>query len=278
MKTVACILVLALAAHLSPAHAGASGRATQGQLGYTLVDLDPGDGIAPSLVFASLPDPAPAGAPGAAHGGAYALLPSGTRYDERFGTGTAPIVLGHDLGAAGSVFARLDGRAQPGTHVLAIDASANGGSTGAVQVGAWLDTGGMAFTLSARTRVEFHTTFQVQAGVTAGPGADEWFQGASWMYLTMGSDPDTAGFDWDHALATAHADPGWGVPRTVDTTLVLSVASDNAGGASRYGTVSFSTWVGAVSAVPEPHALPMVLGGLLVLAARRRRMRRPALS
>lgn len=275
MKILAAVIAIALAAWQPPAMAGASGRVTQGQLSYTLVDLAPEDGIAPSLVFEPLPNPGPVDPVNMAHGSVRYAVGDDSRFVEQAATGTDPLVLGYDLGSAGAITARLDGRGQPATQRLAIEAGANPGEHGDVQVGSWMYVGDMGFTLSANTRVEFSTTLHVQAGVTSAAGANEWFQSASWMYLMMGHFPDTTGFDWDHELVTVHADPAWGAPRDVDTTLTMTVAYDNTALEGQYGTVSFNTSVNAMAAqpVPEPAALSMMFAGLLVLGGTRLRAR-----
>ncbi|MBB3221677.1 PEP-CTERM sorting domain-containing protein [Pseudoduganella umbonata] len=274
MKLFTAVFALALAAHPAPACAGASGSVTVGQLTYTLVDLDTADGIAPSLVFEPLPNPNPSDPSHLGFASVVYSMGFDTGHQEQAAVGTEPLELSYDLGSAGAVTGRLDGRAMPATQQLTVEASANYGTHGGVRTGAYMDTGYMGFTLSPRTRVEFSTIMHVQAGVTSGPALNEWFFGRGVMSLWFGDLPEPTAYYQDAAFAAATVDPLSG-PRNVDESWTMTVAHDNTSLEGQLGTVTFntSTTAQSVSFVPEPGALSMALAGLLVLGGARWRAR-----
>jgi PEP-CTERM motif len=282
MKTLALHLlaVSVLAGMAQGAAASATSAGGIGPVTITLIDLDPDDGITPSIMFA--PD-----AGGNSGGVVSGELRSWTADEEAFrefrsqGFGLASSVDagratpmasagGSITGQAGAGFAALAAHGQAGSG------AASRGSYDVAAASAWVN-----FTLSANTAVRF--------------SASGWARGTT----STGGDPETG---WDEAggalvgLHAAGADAGgtlvWDDDERVATAgYTLDEAGNVHGEAQSWSgllAVSFSNLTGAsadgiftadarafghsaVTAVPEPATGAMLLGGLGIVGAIARR-------
>lgn len=288
MKNLALHLLAAsaLAGMAQGAAASATSASGLGAVTITLIDLDPNDGITPSILFA--PD-----AGGNTGGVVSGELRSWTQDDEAFrefrsqGYGLASSVSAGRDTAMASASGTITGLAGAGFAALGVQGQAGSGPAARGSYDVTAQSAWVGFTLSANTAVQF--------------SASGWAQGAT----STGGDPETGWDEAGGALVALHA-AGAGADGTLvwddaehiatasyvldelgnvhgDTQSwngLLSVSFSNLSGASADGIFTADARAfghSAVSAVPEPATGLMLLGGLgLVAALTRRRAAREA--
>lgn len=283
MHTLAAACIAAAA---GPALANASSSASFGNLVITLTDLNPGDGIAPSLSFS-------------ANGHAYVLgetLGWGETEEESLYAYTAAqqqgVLSGHThgdwssasssvtaastvagfttLSASGAAFSGLDGHGAYRSHATGADPFVN------------------SFTLSANTMVTFSTTASMQVHTSMGYNLDadqDEYANAHLLLAVNGSVDGVEQSDvQERALSATFAirDDGSSMGVSDSWSGMLAASFSNTSSAEAYGTmqafVSTEGWSAnwdGVTPVPEPETYAMMLSGLALVgwAGRRGRAR-----
>ena len=276
-------LAACLAATPAASLAGAAGSVDMTAVSIQLIDLDPSDGIAPSVVF-------PAGAiPGVGGGNLPSVelllytpaadLSRQASATQPFGAVSASLAL---PGATAS--ASYAGDLSSGASFHA-SASASGGPSQVVIARAddmmTFADGPGDFVLSAQTELVMTATATLQVSTTtaAGDGAPD-FAFADAFLQVSGTVPDGR---LDNDFLTLEADPFTGLPASAQQTVQLSVSFSNTGTASEEGYYFAYTSLNLESgtpppappppALPEPAGIGAMLAGLALLAAAARRRR-----
>lgn len=273
--------LLAAAFHAGAAYAQATGTTTLGNLTYTLVDLDPNDGITPSLTWGTWPVNSPNDL--YSNGGVSAELRNGWEghgpRESLFLPGPAPaeVSLGSDYMSAHSL---LHQRESQQTVEMILTPSADMGDSDVNRhARVFANSGNVGFQLSDNTRVVFTVEGQATGSVTRGDEFYERFQTYNFLFLWLGS----TNYQTDFDLFTVESAEG-SFEAGADHQFTLSLAADNRSGAMLSGMTGFSSSTEAISMVrtaqlpspiPEPDSLPLYLAGLGVIAtwARRRKPR-----
>jgi hypothetical protein len=269
-----------LAAMAQGAAASATSAGGIGAVTITLIDLDPSDGIAPTIQFA--PDTG-----GNSGGVVSGELRSWTADNESFrefssrGFDLASSVsTGRELAMA-SGSGSIMGLAGVGFSALAAQGQAGSGidSRGSYDMSAaspWV-----GFTLSANTAVQFSASAWAQGATsTGGDPSTGWDEaGGAFVALSAASFGTDGSLIWDddQQFATARYtldDAGNVVGDTQSWSGLLSVSFSNTTGNSADGifTAEASAFGhSAIAPVPEPATGLMLLGGLGLLGAVARR-------
>lgn len=256
----------------APAFAQIGVEASLDQLGYTVSDLDPADGIAPALTLG-----APAYTPGpgdTANGLLY--------YWTRVPPGSATIQTGHAHGGNtlwgahsyehGSGWVRITGRENWTSQALSmgVEIESVPGREMTSSTDTWSDT--LVFTLAPRTRATFTATLSARAQASADPDFHDFAQVFGAVRLMNILDPNNLQFG-DAAILWDRTDDGAAID--IDSSELLTVSYDNLTDAPAYVRAQVELDVMArtiaVSAVPEPAPFAMLLAGGLLLGLRRRR-------
>lgn len=264
------IVAVAFACAASGSFAATSGHVTQGGLAYTLLDLDPLDGITPELTFAPLRYPV------AAYISSYYYYNGGTGYDSPVGVGSDPVEANLNPNAFVGSAALIDGRTAPTTEVVTADVHTQLNGTMS-QVDARMTSDALGFTLTPRTQVTF-TTLAIARGTVEGDVGDtlEWVLSWNALELREQASWDLLQHDYVEWRATRYA----GDPLSFDETRTMSVTFANPGGNDSAAALQFYSELWAMSMVPfvpevpEPaiiHALPTGLAIAGWLAWRRSR-------
>lgn len=253
-------------AALPAAHAESQGQASLGTLTFTLIDLDPNDGIAPSLVWDSSPM-------SPAYGNTSLQYSTLDVNDTGTSTGSDDFAMQAAPVAGLSVSGSVTGRSSPGTQQISTDVRA---ASDAYYSGALtLSTGQIGFTLSANTAVSFSTEYQIAGGVTGDGSRDEYFWSRAEMFSDLDSNAALGSYGGrDHSAATLGD-----FPRSLDITGSITVSETNTTLLPQHGLVMLTLNSRAFSdnvlvPIPEPESLPMFAVGMLVLGAWARRARR----
>lgn len=288
MKSLAIQLLAAsvLAAMAQGAAASATSAGGLGAVTITLIDLDPNDGITPSIVFA--PDT------GGNSGGVVAgELRSWTADDESFrefrsqGFGLASSVSAGRQTTMASAHGSISGLTGAGFSALGAQGQAGSGPEARGSYDVTVQSAWAGFTLSANTAVQFSASGWAQGTTSTGGDPDTGWDEAGGALVGLSA----AGFDsggtlvWDddqHIATASHTldDAGNVHGDAQSWSGLLSVSFSNASNASADGIFTGEARAfghSAVSAVPEPASGLMLLGGLgLVGALARRRAAREA--
>lgn len=276
----------ALAGMAQGAAASATSAGGLGAVTITLIDLDPNDGITPSIVFA--PDTG-----GNTGGVVSGELRSWTQDDEAFrefrsqGFGLASSVSAGRDTAMASASGSITGLAGVGFAALGAQGQAGSGPEARGSYDVTAQSAWVGFTLSANTAVQFSASGWAQGATSTGGDPDTGWDEAGGALIALhaagiGTD-GTLVWDDDEHIATASYvldDLGNVHGDTQSWNGLLSVSFSNATGASADGIFTADARAfghSAVSAVPEPATGMMLLGGLgLVGALARRRAAREA--
>jgi hypothetical protein len=238
-----------------PSLAIVSSTATMSNLHFTLVDLDTTDGTTPSLVFSS-----------AGRSSLSQTLDGGTAVLTYGSSGFAPISNSISNGSA-SVSASVSGG-----NPYALEASGQASAAGhGYRVYGYAPDVNKGFTLSPHTRL----TVKADASLTASMGAGDSGFAAAYMTLAiydpLNPPPGSPYTVQDAAFASLTGG-------SASTSRALQIVFENLGSTpiehNFYAYVQADGALTAVSAVPEPAALAMMLAGWGALAARARRHRR----
>lgn len=242
-----------------------TGEVTFGQLTYTLTDLDPNDGVTPSITF--LPWSTTSGSPGSVNLEYFAG--SGWKSDNAVEVGRQPVAASLS-GSGVTVGGSFSGLDDPRAWSLDTYGSVTGGASG--QLDASTDSGEQDFVLSPHTSLTVTAT--AHETLTIDPGTSVANYQTSALLTLLAQDP-AGPFSY---VAAPYSVAGDRAP--YDFTASTSVTYANGNATSVDGSVYLSTEVilifagSTVSPVPEP-AQPMLFAtGLPLLLALRRRARR----
>lgn len=269
LAALACSLCLA-----SQASAQALAEVQLSNFRWELTDLNPNDGIAPSLTFF----PQPLGLHSSVRWNFIDYHTGVTRYDTAFGGGFPSTIASGpwfhddphyrvDLAASiiGTTFAntimraRADGVDRVGlmfSNIMALSDAIN-------------------FTLSPNTGVSFFTDASVHS--TAWPEAGPGYLSSANSFARMWLSADRT--NWASAVLEHDAQYGTDSGSGHDRVLRLNFA--NLGNYDAHLTVSLETMATistSLAPIPEPETYAMLLAGLVLLALRTKRPRRQAHS
>ncbi|MEH6437646.1 PEP-CTERM sorting domain-containing protein [Massilia sp. DD77] len=256
-----------------------SGRVTHGNLGYTLYDLDPGDGLDPSLTFLPL-----AVAPEDRAGNLSAAFDLRTpvlgKADKRYGGDLAPYSHTFAIENRAGFTAGASGRGDPDTARVGIEAWARPSSEGPLSFGySWIQGDALPFVLSPNTRVSFSSAGSYGADIAAGDFAGQFLTENQLQVYTLGADGQLIVDEHRRMGADMRSVAGEdGFTHTGDFSLDLDWYN--------WEDSQARAWVGLYSyasihllstnvppPVPEPGVLPMLAAGLAGLGWRARRRR-----
>lgn len=270
--------VLALSAVICVSYPGAanaqaaSGNMTVGQLTYTLTDLDPSDGIPPSLEYKPMYMPPP---------GEYNLANlTAYRYDggnyprvRLYPTGTDDLVGAFEdegkLGWSGT----MSGRESPATHMIELEVYA--ASDGSISRSAFVQilSGNFPFTLSPKTAVTFSLEFTTNGRIFITAEQDQLFSSRVIMFSAIGDfEPylDSDGADEIYSLHPFFPERALDVSGILHTT-VQNISSEPANGITLIAGNASAFAGQPFLAIPEPAIWPMLAAGLLLIRLRRHR-------
>lgn len=282
MKSLAFHLLAAsvLAGMAHGAAASATSASGLGAVTITLIDLDPDDGIAPSIVFA--PDT------GGNSGGVVAgELRSWTADEESFrefrsqGFGLASSVSAGRETTMASAHGSITGLAGAGFSALGAQGQAGSGPEARGSYDVTVQSAWAGFTLSANTAVQFSASGWAQGTTsTGGDPATGWDEaGGALVGLGAASFDSDGTLVWDddqHIATASYTLDGAGNVHgdTQSWSGLLSVSFSNASNASADGIFTADARAfghSALAPVPEPATGLMLLGGLGVIGAIARR-------
>lgn len=279
-RPVALLALLLPFMYAPDAAAQVSGRATAGALTFTLTDLDPLDGINPSLVFSPLPYVPPIGSE---FEGAMLMVRSDngdvSDTDILHGSGTASMSKtlrsGDDVGLSIS----LTGRDQIDTHFIEVDTFARTEGTTVRYSNASGYTGRLEFVLSPHTAVTFNMDYSVTGSVIQSSSTVEYYIGGADLFLALGS-PPYMGVASDAVHFELHPRLFIDSEASVDQAGTMFAMLENTSANYVDGHTKFVAYSaagsGPIPAIPEPSMLHMLATGLIVAGLWRSRQHRQA--
>jgi len=280
---LATCLALALAGGL--AHADSTGAGAVTSVSYTLIDLNPNDGVTPSISFA---------APSGDYVGPYldgyvrASTPNADIYREYTHQGLAQTdtVTGGSSTAWSTASSSATGAAGVGFSTLAVSGSALSGVDISGVYHATADAPAAFFTLSANTEVVFTVTGWLTGKTTLGGNPDTGFVengGAVLQLETSGPSADGSSTVYDRQQGAAVA---WytvaadgtvsGESQSWQGQLVSGYSNTTSAAVDgRFAALlsASGTSVVAAAVVPEPSTYALLLAGLAAVGGITRRRR-----
>jgi hypothetical protein len=264
-------VLAAAGAVLAPcaAPAGVSGQVTLGQFSYTLTDLDPNDGVKPSIVFL---------APGSAYQPAWVRVQweSGAAMSEATtqSVDKAPVSQSHVTPLV-TLAASATGLADLGTtslHAEVSDENDPFGSAGGLTADAV--SGLEPFVLSPHTALNVSASVHISGD--ARPGNEMDIVGMGGWVILQGADGIPLAMFTNDPVPSLNGNGG---PYDVDTVAPLTGTYVNDSALSINGSLQLSAGLTAsvfwfAEPVPEPANIAMYAAGLPLLLALRRRVRR----
>lgn len=258
----AAILGFCLAGAVGTAHAAASASASIGTVSITLIDLDPLDGIAPSLTFFD----------GVSQSSGYVSDPYASDYTSAAGFNTPTSAL------ASSATGWASGSTSPNgatSSTMLYGATADGVYNNANGYGGSYGQ----FTLTPWTLVILTTSYDVEAMTTIGTDGVNYESSTAGAHLEMNIAVDD-GWEYHYTYRYASASYMWDGMGYVPTSdagsgqLTLSVANvaDTEVSGNFYSNASTYAY-SYIAAVPEPSTYAMLLAGLAGIGAAVRRRR-----
>lgn len=262
----ATALLAAMILFSGPASAAAwaTGTITVGRFSYTLVDLDPNDGITPSLEFIPV---AGGWTSSAGVTGTYDSA-AGWNAIHDHGTGTHTLGVSHTNADNGiSTRAYIGSRSRPETHFIQLFANTtrDGTPSSATATGS---TGYFDFRLSPATLLTFDIPVRTSGSVAPPPGVEQDVRTIA--IITLRPD-DQRGY----SLYSDASNRGSG-PLSFDVLEILTASYANEGDVAVEGALYMQAFIYANSSgtpipqIPEPGALPMLFVGLALLGWRRK--------
>jgi hypothetical protein len=251
-------------------HADVNVQTSLGKLTAALVDLDPNDGVNPSIAFNPVPL-APANPDKGAEVRVIAGAKGGDTIDSRAPIPTIDLIT--DAPGRATAAASLVDRVDPTQTVVNVAARASHAIGEPQDAQALVQSDFFTFVLSPHTSLVFTlpgTTFG-----RADDGATELFYGSSVFYATL-QRPDGADADSDYAYL--YNDLPFGQTSSYEHAddFALTLHLSNTGSEAWQGEASYSSsaYVYATALpVPEPASAAMLAAGVGLLAWRGRRRR-----
>ncbi|WP_233151729.1 PEP-CTERM sorting domain-containing protein [Pelomonas sp. KK5] len=280
-KMVLAGLALALSGGTALADSRGAGEVTA--VSVTLIDLDPNDGVTPSISFAASANDY---AGPYAYGYVRASTPEEDIYREYTRTGATPTsgVSGSSSTAWSSASSGAAGADGVGFASLSVKGEALSGAGISGVYYATSNAPAAWFTLSANTQVVFTVTASLSGQTTLGGDPDTGFVengGAVLQLETRGPSADgtTTVYDRQSAAAVAWylvADDGTVSGESQSWSGQLASSYSNTTGDAvdgRFSAVLSVAGTSVVAAVPEPSSTALILAGLAAVGgiARRRR-------
>lgn len=268
MTRILALVLAGAAVCAMPGAAGAAGvdaQVTIGQLSYTLTDLDPNDGVNPSITFLPL---------SATSGSSAAVLltyeiPGGWKNDFKYGVGREALT-GSLSGPDESLSGSATGLDELRTWTVNAQAGASFAADQPDVIDARALSGEQAFVLSPHT--ELTVTATTRRTWSVDPGA--YFTSvATDAYLVLAAQDPLGPID---TFASPHDGPFGPAPFDVSAGVSAVYANNNAvsvnGSVELFADVQVSH--GVTTPVPEPANVAMYATALPLLLALRRRARR----
>ncbi len=280
MKSFLNLAIAALlAAPAGAAMADAFGSGGMGAITITLIDLDPNDGIAPSLSFAD-------GFNLQMSGYVRAATPNEDIYREfsRVGASATTSIASGSSTAWSSASGSATAVAGVGYGPMSVQGSALSGVDTSGVFYSLIYGSGAQFTLSAHTAISFSVDGWAHGQTTLGGDPETGFDesGGAVLQLELGGTAPDGSLLWDRqqgaAVARYALDANGLVTGTTEDwagRLTVSYANLGDGSADGLFLARLSASGYSVAAVPEPQSAALLLGGLgaVGLMARRRARR-----
>lgn len=259
-----------------------TGQVSHGNLGYTLFDLDPNDGITPSLSF--LPTPARAEDRIGNLTAAIAVpRPGGSAEDKRFGDDLGPYTYSLGIPDEAGFTLSASGRGDASQVEIGIEAWARDPGDGATAFGhGWIQNDALGFVLTPNTRVSFSSAGSYAADIASGDFNGQFLTENLLMVYSTGADGQVLLAEHDRMGADLRSRSGEdGFEQAAGFSLAVDWYNWADEQIQAYVALNSYAYVHLQNTnpvpplpVPEPGALPMLAAGLAGLAWRARRRNR----